>query len=82
MDSALVFRDGVLVAANDNWYDAPNAVAIATAAQQVGAFALPAGSRDAALLLSLPPGSYTAQVEARSAGDGVGQALVEVYDVP
>ena len=35
---------------------------------------------DAALLLSLPPGNYTAQVSA-SAG-ATGNALVEIYEVP
>jgi len=75
-----LFRDGVLVATNDNWYDAVNAVAIVTAAGQVGAFSLPPGSRDSALLLSLPPGNYTAQVSGNATT--AGSALVEVYDVP
>jgi hypothetical protein len=77
-----LFRDGVPVASNDNWHDAANAVAVATAATQVGAFALPTTSRDAALLLSLPPGSYTAQVSGNAATNAVGNALVEVYEVP
>jgi hypothetical protein len=48
---------------------------------QVGAFALTAGSRDAALLVTLKPGSYTAQVKAaQSASSGV--ALIEIYEVP
>ncbi len=76
-----LFRDGVTVAANDNWHDAANAVAVATAAAQVGAFALSPASRDAALLLSLPPGSYTAQLSGTGASLS-GQALVEVYEVP
>lgn len=42
----------------------------------VGAFALPAGSRDAALVLTLAPGSYTAQI-----GGGAGEVLAEVYFV-
>lgn len=76
-----LFRDGVLVASNDHWHDAANAVAVATAAGQVGAFALAPTSRDAALLLSLPPGSYTAQVSGAN-GATSGEALVEVYEVP
>jgi hypothetical protein len=44
----------------------------------VGAFPLPAGSRDAALVLTLDPGLYTAQVRGADGGGGV--ALVEVYD--
>ncbi len=77
-----VFRDGVAVAGNDNWYDGANAVNVATAANQVGAFALPPTSHDAALLLSLPPGSYTAQVSGNPATTVSGSALVEVYEVP
>ena len=43
----------------------------------VGAFELPVASRDAALVVLLAPGSYTAQV-----GGTGGIALVEVYEVP
>ncbi len=57
-----------------------NAVAIAATPPQVGAFALSVTSRDAALLLSLPPGNYSAQ--AASADGGAGNTLIEVYDVP
>jgi hypothetical protein len=46
----------------------------------VGAFALPASSRDAALLVTLQPGSYTVQVS--GVGGTTGVALVEVYEVP
>ena len=45
-----------------------------------GAFAFPAGGKDAAVLLTLPPGSYTAQVSGVGGATGVG--LVEVYEVP
>lgn len=43
------------------------------------AFPLSVGSRDAALLVKLPPGGYTAQVTGADGGGGV--ALVEVYEV-
>jgi len=46
----------------------------------VGAFALPAGSKDAALLLDLPAGIYTAHVAGADGGTGV--ALLEIYRVP
>ncbi len=49
-----------------------------TAAKQVGAFAFPDGSADCALLVTLPPGSYTAQV---SGGGALGLALLESYDL-
>jgi uncharacterized delta-60 repeat protein len=45
-----------------------------------GAFALPAGSLDAAMTLTLSPGPYTAEVTSESGTSGV--ALIEVYEVP
>ena len=65
---------GALVAENEDWGGNADVAAAASAA---GAFALDRSSRDAALLLTLPPGPYTAQV-ATNGGEGV--ALVEVYD--
>jgi sugar lactone lactonase YvrE len=62
---------------NDNW---GGAAALSSAFQSVAAFALPAASRDAVLLLTLQPGSYTAQVI--GVGNTSGVALVEVYEVP
>jgi hypothetical protein len=53
---------------------------IATAAAWVGAFSW--GSKattDSAILITLPPGEYTAQVSGESGDTGV--ALVEVYEV-
>ncbi len=70
----IVSGDGRRVAQNDNW-DA----SIATAFSQAGAFPLEAGSRDAAIIVSLAPGSYTVQV--RGADGGTGEALIEVYDL-
>jgi hypothetical protein len=75
-----LFSGSTPLASNDNWYEAPNAVAMAAASTQVGAFRVPANSLDAGLLLTLPAGSYTAQVS--GAGGASGAALVEVYDVP
>ncbi|MBL9212269.1 MAG: hypothetical protein JNL92_17550 [Opitutaceae bacterium] len=65
---------GVKVTENDNW-----AASLAATFTAVGAFALDAASRDAALLTELPAGSYTAQVS--GIGGGVGEALVEIYEV-
>jgi len=44
------------------------------------AFRLASGGRDAALVVTLPPGSYTVVVS--GVGDTSGVALVEVYEVP
>jgi hypothetical protein len=46
---------------------------------QVGAFSLPANSADSAVLVTLPSGSYTAQVSGANGSTGV--ALVEIYEV-
>jgi hypothetical protein len=53
---------------------------IVNTASAVGAFTLPSGSKDAAFLLYLPSGTYTAQVSGVNSTTGV--ALVEVYEVP
>jgi hypothetical protein len=46
----------------------------------VGAFHLAAdNSKDAALVVRLPPGGYT--VQATGVGDTTGNVLVEVYDL-
>lgn len=72
--------DSVL-ASNDDWStDATAAARISTVGGQVGAFALPYGSRDAALVVTLPPGNYTAQ--ASGVGATTGTALVEIYAAP
>jgi len=68
---------GRLVGENDDWGNAPS---LSTAFAQTGAFALPADSKDAALLVTLPPGSYTVLVS--GSGSTTGVALVEVYAVP
>lgn len=45
-----------------------------------GAFPIPAGTRDAVLMMPFAPGSYTAQV---TSGDGTsGTVLLEIYEVP
>ena len=50
-----------------------------TAETKVGALPLPAASLDAALVATLSPGSYTAQVS--GVGNTSGVAILEVYDV-
>ncbi len=66
--------DGVLVLSNDNWSSTD-----LTTMNSVGAFALTSGSRDAALVATLSPGAYTAQVS--GVGNTSGVAILEVYDV-
>lgn len=63
------------VTENDNWNSE-----LAATFTAVGAFALDASSRDAALVTTLPPGSYTVQVS--GVGGGTGEGLIEIYEVP
>ena len=64
---------GAPITSNDNW-DQSLAATFAT----LGAFDLGTGSKDAALLIELDAGVYTAQVA--GADGGTGEALVEIYD--
>ena len=75
-----LWQGSQIILRNDDWSDAPNASAISAAAATVGAFALSEGSLDAAMLVTLMPGSYT--VQAVGIGGTTGDVLVEVYEVP
>ena len=72
-----IYRDARLIADNDNW---PGTSDLQNSAAAVGAFFLPINSNDAAVILTLPAGPYTAQV--RGAKDTTGVALIEVYELP
>lgn len=73
-----VFKRSTSLAVGNDWGAGTTADAIAAAATRVGAFALPANSKDAALLLTLAPGDYSAVVTGQAGATGIG--LVEVYD--
>ncbi len=75
-----VFSGSTQIGANDNWETGANSTQIVAASAQVGAFPLAAGSKDAALLVTLQPGNYTVQVS--GVGIPTGVALIEVYDIP
>ena len=62
---------------NNDW---GGTAALTAAFASVGAFPLPAASKDAAVLVTLQPGLYSVQVAGAGATTGV--ALVEVYEVP
>jgi len=66
--------NGQLVASNDDWDPA-----LAADFALAGAFAWTPGSKDAALVVTLDPGVYTALVRGADGGSGI--ALVEVYDL-
>jgi len=75
----VINADDEVVAANDNWGDDNTEVTMA-ATSAANAFRLASGGRDAALVVTLPPGSYTVVVS--GVDDTSGVALVEVYEVP
>jgi hypothetical protein len=77
-----LFRQGERAGfvSNDDWGLQANVSEIESAAASVGAFALPRTSKDAVVLVELPPGAYTVHVASRD-GTG-GTALLEVYMLP
>ncbi len=76
-----IYQGGTLLASNDNWSaDATKTAELTAAMTTLGAFALTSGSKDAAMILNLAPGYYTAHVV--SANGGTGIALVEIYEIP
>lgn len=78
-----VYRNDEVVAQNDNWEaqaaGGASSAEVAAAAQAVSAFPLSAGAKDAAVLVTLPPGAYSAMVTPADGAAGIG--LVEVYEV-
>ena len=72
-----LFSGSTKIGENNDWGGTATLTAAFT---QVGAFALPATSKDAVVLATLLPGNYTVQVS--GVGNTTGLALVEVYEVP
>ncbi len=73
-DPVLELHDvnGTLIASNDDWQDAQQA--------EIEAVGLaPSNEVEAALIMTLPPGAYTAIENGKDGGTGVG--LVEVYNL-
>jgi hypothetical protein len=74
-----LFSGQTVINSNNDWASGAT-IALLTAFTNVGAFGLSVDSRDAALLVTLQPGNYTAQVSGVGGSGGV--VLVEVYEVP
>jgi hypothetical protein len=70
-----IYSGTTKITENDNWSSS-----LATTFSSVGAFGLNNGSKDAAITVSLPAGGYTVQVS--GADGGVGEAIVEIYELP
>jgi hypothetical protein len=73
-----LYRDNTRLVESDNWQSSTDVV---NAFSTVGAFGFTARSRDAAILTTLPPGAYTAQVTGANTSIS-GVALVEIYVLP
>lgn len=69
-------QQGQPIEENDDW---AGTAKLSAAFEQTGAFALPPNSQDSALLVTLKPGVYTAQLSGVANSTGV--ALIEVYEV-
>jgi uncharacterized protein YfaP (DUF2135 family) len=78
-DPSMTLYSGQTVVGSNNDWGSSNAAAIAQASASSGAFALPQGSKDAALVATLQPGSYTVQISGADGGSGV--ALFEAYEI-
>ena len=74
-DPTLELHDqtGALITFNDNWMDSPQRQAI------IDSMLAPSDDREAAILATLAPGSYTAILRGASGGTGLG--IVEVYNL-
>lgn len=64
-----------VIATNDDWGADAGAVF-----GTVGAFALPSGSRDAAMVMTLEPGVYSAHASGVGFGTN-GEGMIEIYDL-
>ncbi|MBI5768090.1 MAG: PQQ-like beta-propeller repeat protein [Verrucomicrobia bacterium] len=73
-----IYSGRAVIAERDDWGSAGDEVEVRQTAAAVGAFALPDGSKDAAMVTTLAPGLYTAVISSADAGSGI--ALVEAYD--
>lgn len=71
-------RFGDLIQRNQGWSSGNNAADISGAAKLVGAFSIEPA--DCAMVVTLAPGEYTAQVG--GVGGSTGEALVEIYVLP
>lgn len=81
--SVTIYHGNTVVAQNNDWQsDQVNATSadIAAAAKAAGAFDLANGSHDAATIVTLAPGTYTAVVSGANGSSGA--AMVEVYEMP
>ena len=74
-----IFSGQSQIASNDDWSsDSANSTSVTTATTQLQITPFPDGSKDAALVVTLAPGGYTAQLTGKNSATGIG--LIEVYE--
>ncbi len=77
--SIMLWRGATQIGGNDDYASGGEVDASLPATfTRVGAFSLPANSRDAAMVTTLEPGAYTAQIRGGTATE-TGEVLLEVY---
>lgn len=79
-----LYSGQTIIGSNNDWgtptgTNAATAASITQASAAAGAFALTAGSKDAALIATLQSGAYTVQISGADGGTGV--ALFEAYEI-
>ena len=75
----MLWRGNQSIGGNDDYASGSSIDAtLPSVFNRVGAFGLAAGSRDAALVTTLDPGAYTAQIRGVTATE-TGEVLLEVY---
>lgn len=72
-----LFSGSEQIAFNDDWDQIVNLAQLVGSMDEVGAFPLTSGSKDAAMIVYLDPGRYT--VHLSGVGGLTGTALLEVY---
>jgi len=77
--SITVYSGQTPIATNSGWgTPSGSAAQISSTSDQVGAYPLASGSKDAAVILTLQPGAYT--IVGTSASGGTGVMLIEAYN--
>lgn len=74
-----VFSGGTPILSNNDWWNQPDVAALESVTTAIGAGALAAGTRDAALVGTFAPGPYTVHVAGTNQTTGV--ALTELHAV-
>lgn len=69
-----LYSGQTVIESNDDW----SGEQVKSLAAKVGAFALPAGSKDAVLVKTLAAGNYTVEIKGKGAA---GSVIIEVYEV-